>query len=66
MKNIKCIATMSDGNMKRIAITYDEIDEEGKVIKSNIKVNRLVTDDESLASIAELESYAQSIIATEE
>lgn len=65
MKNIKGIAVASDGNMKRIAITYDEIDDIGKVINSNIKVNRLVTDEDSLGAIAILENYVQSIINEE-
>lgn len=64
MKNIKGIATTSDGNMKRMAITYDEIDS-GKVIKPNVKVNRLVTDEGVLSAISILESYAQSIISEE-
>lgn len=65
MKNIKGIATTSDGNMKRIAITYDEIDETGKVIKSNVKLNRLVTDETVLSAITTLETYAQSIVDAE-
>lgn len=65
MKNIKGIATTSDGNMKRIAITYDEIDETGKVIKSNVKLNRLVTDETALSAITTLETYAQSIVDSE-
>lgn len=65
MKNIKGIATTSDGNMKRIAITYDEIDETGKVIKSNVKLNRLVTDESALSAITTLEIYAQSIVDAE-
>lgn len=65
MKNIKGFAIASDGNMKRIAITYDEIDDAGKVINSNIKVNRLVTDEKSLDAIVTLENYIQSIINEE-
>lgn len=65
MKNIKGIATTSDGNMKRIAITYDEIDGTGKVIKSNVKLNRLVTDETALGAITTLETYVQSIVDAE-
>lgn len=36
MKNIKGFAVASDGNMKRIAITFDEISDTGKVINSNV------------------------------
>ena len=36
MKNIKGFAVGTDGNMKRIAITYDAIDDSGKVVNSNV------------------------------
>ena len=62
MKNIKGFAIASDGNMKRIAITYDEIDDSGKVINSNVKVNRIVTDSTVSKSIATIETYLNTII----
>lgn len=46
MKNIKGIAFANDGNMRRLAITYDEVNSDGKVTGQNIKVNRVVTDEE--------------------
>mgnify|MGYP000923625563 CR=1 FL=1 len=65
MKNIKGIAFASDGNMKRMAVTYDELDESGKVIKSNIKINRIVMDAECLSAISDMETYAASILNEE-
>ena len=66
MKNIKSIAIASDGNLKRLAITYDEIDAEtGKVVNQNVKVNRVVTDTDVLADIVEIETFAQQIIDSE-
>lgn len=62
MKNIKGFAIAGDGNMKRIAITYDEIDETGKVINSNVKVNRLITDLDTISAITTIESYVQKVI----
>ena len=62
MRNVKGYAIASDGNMKRIAITYDEIDETGKVISPNVKVSRLVTDADVLNANAVIESYAQVIV----
>ena len=62
MKNIKGFAVGTDGTMKRIAITYDEIDESGKVINANVKVNRIVTDSEALQAIDTVLNYAQSLI----
>ena len=65
MKNIKGFAVGTDGTMKRIAITYDEIDEEGKVINANVKVNRIVTDNEALQAIDTILTYAQDVIEGE-
>lgn len=65
MKNIKGIAMATDGRMKRIAITYDEIDETGKVINSNVKTNRVVTDSETLETIDKLTDFAQKIVDAE-
>lgn len=62
MKNIKGFAVSTDGTMKRLAVTYDAIDDEGKVTKANVRVNRLITDDNALAAVDELLSYAQSLI----
>lgn len=62
MKNIKGFAVASDGNMKRIAITYDELDDSGKVINSNVKVNRLITDSDTISAITTIESYVQKVI----
>ena len=57
MKNIKGFAVASDGNMKRIAITFDEISDTGKVINSNVKMNRIITDENVLAAVSTLEQY---------
>ena len=66
MKNIKGIAVATDGSLKRMAITYDVIDEAtGKVIEPNVKTNRVVTDADVLAEIAKIEQFAQSIVEAE-
>lgn len=62
MKNIKGFAVASDGNMKRIAITFDEISDTGKVINSNVKMNRIITDESVLAAVSTLEQYGQIVI----
>lgn len=64
MKNIKGFAIANDGNMKRIAITYDELDDVGKVTGSNIKINRLVTDSIVLDAVTAIENYVQTLIDT--
>lgn len=63
MNNIKGYAIASDGSMKRIAITYDEIDSKtGKPISLNKKVNQYITDEAILEVVAELDTYAQGIV----
>lgn len=63
MNNLKGYAIANDGNMKRIAITYDVIDDEtGKPVGLNKKVNQFVTDSEVLELIKQIDNYAQGII----
>lgn len=62
MNNVKAFAIASDGTMKRIAITYDVINEEGKVVNSNVKINRIITDNDVLESTNTILNYAQSIV----
>nr|DAR79056.1 MAG TPA: hypothetical protein [Caudoviricetes sp.] len=62
MKNIKGFAVASDGNMKRIAITFDEISDTGKVINSNVKMNRIIANENVLAAVSTLEQYGQIVI----
>ena len=64
MNNVKGYAVATDGAMKRIAITYDVIDETtGKVTNSNVKINRIVTDELALEYIAYLDNYCKEVIA---
>lgn len=65
MKNIKGIAFANDGNMRRLAITYDEVNSDGKVTNPNVKVNRVVTDEECFKALTTVEAYAQSIVNEE-
>lgn len=63
MLNIKGLAIATDGNFKRMAVTYDEIDNTGKVVNSNVKINRVITDESVLDAVAIIENYALSIIS---
>jgi len=62
MKNIKGFAVASDGAMKRIAVTYDEINDKGEVINANVKMNRIVTDEKTLKAIEAVQKFAESIV----
>lgn len=63
MNNLKGYAIATDGTMKRIAITYDVVDAEGKVVNQNVKVNRIVTDEEALEHIAFLDNYCKTVVS---
>lgn len=65
MKNIKGIAVAEDGKMKRLAVTYDEVGEGGKVIKANVKINRIITDETVLSAVGIVEEFAQKIMDEE-
>lgn len=65
MNNLKTISVTTEGNSKRMAITFDVVDESGKVTNSNKKTNRVVMDEEALVAIKILEKYGQSIIDAE-
>ena len=65
MKNIKGFAIANDGVMKRIAITYDEISEDGAIENANVKVNRIITDEEIVAAVEAITEYAQGIADAE-
>lgn len=62
MRNIKGFAIATDGSMKRIAITYDEIDDNGKIVNQNVKANQIVVGEEALAAVAVIEATAQEIV----
>lgn len=62
MINIKGFAIAQDGAMKRIAVTYDQIDSNGKVVNPNARINRVITDSEVLAAVTQLEEYAGKMV----
>ena len=66
MKNIKGFAVANDGAMKRIAVTFDEINDKGEVINANVKMNRIITDKTVLKAVESVTNYAQTVIDAEE
>lgn len=65
MKNVKGFAVATEGKMKRIAITYDVLDDTGKPINPNQKESRFVMDKSVLEAISKIEEFAQAIIESE-
>lgn len=62
MKNIKGFAVANDGAMKRIAVTYDEINDKGDIINANVKMNRIVTDEKTLKALETVQKFAETIV----
>jgi hypothetical protein len=62
MKNIKGFAVANDGAMKRIAVTYDEINDKGEVVNANVKMNRIVTDEKTLKALETVQKFAETIV----
>ena len=66
MKNVKGIAVVTDGSLKRIAVTFDVVEDNGTISKINQRINRVVTDSAVIDNISALEQYAQTIIDSAE
>lgn len=62
MNNITGIAVVQVGNAKRLAVTYQTIDTDGKVTADNQRINKIITNDEVLSAVTILNNFAQSII----
>lgn len=62
MINVKNIAITNDGTLRRVSVTWDEIDDDGKTISVNNRKSRIVTDEAVLDAISTIEDYVNSII----
>jgi hypothetical protein len=47
MINVKNLNITSDGKIQRISATFDEFDSEGKTIRANARISRVLTDDKA-------------------
>lgn len=67
MKNIvSSLATVNANGAQRLSITYTKVNEEGKIVEDNVRINRIVLDDNILEVIQELIQFAQQIVDKEE
>lgn len=62
MKIVTSITCWNDAVGKRMSITYSEIDESGKIISDNRRVDRVVTDAEAINMIDLLRDKAQEVV----
>lgn len=62
MNNIVGIGIIQIGNEKRVAVTYQTADENGKITASNQKMNRIITNTDVLNASKILNDYCQCLI----
>ena len=62
MRKVTSITVHTTAEGKRISTTYSEIDDSGKIIQDNKRINRVVVNEEALEHIAALEEFAQGIV----
>lgn len=65
MLNIKNISLTKDGEYTRINISWDEFDDNGKTIRTNQRLSRVVTDTDALEHINAINDMAKTIIEEE-
>ena len=65
MKIVTSVTIFSDAVGMRISITYSEIDEQGKIIKDNIRIDRVITNKDAKATASALMEYAQELVDSE-
>lgn len=65
MNNVKAYAIAAEGSTKRMAVTFDVVDDIGKVTNPNKKTNRVIVDEAVLKAVKILDVYAQSIADSE-
>lgn len=62
MKVVTSVTMFRTAEGMRLSVTYSEIDDAGKIIKQNVRVNRIVLDETELTNITAVEAFAQKIV----
>ena len=62
MRLVTSSTVFSDAIGTRISITYSEVDDHGKVIKDNIRLDRVITDPDAKATANNLLAFAQELV----
>lgn len=66
MKVATSVTVWNDAVGKRMSITYSEVDEEtGKITSDNGRVNKVITDKNTMSKIDDLIEIAQELIDAE-
>ena len=62
MNIVTSIGLFDDAIGKRISLTYSQIDDTGKMISDNKRIDRVVTDTTVIENINAVKAYAASLI----
>lgn len=62
MNIVTSIGLFDDAIGKRISLTYSQIDDTGKIISDNKRIDRVVTDTTVIENINAIKAYAASLI----
>lgn len=66
MKIVTSSTVFGDSVGMRLSITYSEVDEQGRIIKDNIRLDRVITDQTAKQLANSLMEYAQSLVDSDE
>ena len=62
MKIVTSVGIFDDAVGKRVSITYSEVDESGKIISDNNRIDRVVIDSEAIEHMTAIKEYASTLI----
>lgn len=62
MNIVTSIGLFDDAIGKRISLTYSQIDDTGKIISDNKRIDRVVIDTTVIENINAVKAYAASLI----
>lgn len=65
MKKVTAVTLFNSGEGMRISIVFSELDETGKVINDNSRIDRVILSSDALSLVDSINSYAQTIIDSE-
>lgn len=65
MKKVTAVTLFNSGEGMRISIMFSELDETGKVINDNSRIDRVILSSDALSLVDSINSYAQTIIDSE-
>lgn len=57
MKKVTSVTTFQTAEGVRVSFTYSELDEAGTITAQNIRKNLICTDEETLASIEQINKF---------